>query len=434
MSTTFNVISLGTWADLDPTEGNAAAENHAALEGHTFGSADDPLCNYVHVLSAGSYSGGNDTAISATSYDTNNSTTTDTFHIDGGALHTFDSILPYTATLTYVDGTTASLTQISVFQDTAGNLYLAPRSTYNADQIALEAHAIRSITLNTYVAPSGTGWNMTADRDPWDGIITHTGVVEGTTGADSMGVGYADGGGDAIDGADGDADTIHAGLGNDTVAAGAGNDVVQGGDGDDSVDLGAGNDTFGDMSGWNTEAGNDSVHGGTGDDLILGGGGNDTLHGDDGNDTLNGETGADTLYGEGGNDNLVGGLAAETDADFLVGGSGKDTLTGGGGADTFDYNDVAESRFGLNSRDTITDFLSGTDTIDLAGIDANTGTGGDEAFSFIATDFTGVAGQLRLDTTNATHHLVLGDVNGDGLADFAIDIGASNVVAGDFVL
>ena len=402
MSTTFNVISLGTWADLDPTEGNAAAENHAALEGHTFGSADDPLCNYVHVLSAGSYSGGNDTAISATSYDTNNSTTTDTFHIDGGALHTFDSILPYTATLTYVDGTTASLTQISVFQDTAGNLYLAPRSTYNADQIALEAHAIRSITLNTYVAPSGTGWNMTADRDPWDGIITHTGVVEGTTGADSMGVGYADGGGDAIDGADGDADTIHAGLGNDTVAAGAGNDVVQGGDGDDSVDLGAGNDTFGDMSDWNTEAGNDSVHGGTGDDLILGGGGNDTLHGDAGNDTISGAWGADLLYGDAGNDSFIVTDGHETDT--IDGGTETDTIafsnytltTGvsvtytGSGAGTWSYNATDHGVFSA------IEVISGTSYADT--INASADTAGTTIYGNGGADsITGGSGANSLD-------------------------------------
>ncbi|PYF06285.1 Ca2+-binding RTX toxin-like protein [Rhodobacter viridis] len=417
MSTTFNVISLGTWADLDPTEGNSAAENTAALQGHTFGSTDDPLCNYVHVLSAGSYSGGTDTATSATSYDTNNFTTTDTFHIDGGALHTFDSILPYTATLTYVDGTTASLTQISVFQDTAGNLYLAPRSTYNADQIALEAHAIRSITLNTYVAPTGNGWNMTADRDPWDGIITHTGVVEGTGGADSMGVGYADGGGDLIDGADGDADTIHAGLGNDTVAAGAGNDVVQGGDGDDSVDLGAGNDTFGNNADWNTEAGNDSVRGGIGDDLILGGGGNDTLHGDAGNDTISGAWGADLLYGDAGNDSFIVTDGHETDT--IDGGTETDTIAfsnyvltsgvsvtyTGSGAGTWSYNVNDHGVFSA------IEVISGTGYADT--INASADTTGTTIYGNDGADsLTGGSGADTLDG-GASNDTISGGAGGD---------------------
>lgn len=413
MSTTFNVISLGTWSDLDPSEGNSAAENFAALVGHTFGTTDNPLCNSVHVLSAGSYSGGTDPNTSASSYDTDNFTTTDTFHIDGGALHTFDSILPYTATVTYVDGTTASLAQISVFQDTAGNLYLAPRATYVADQIALEAGAIRSITLNSYVAPTGNGWNMTADRDPWDGILTHTGIVEGTDGADSMGVGNADGGGDLIDGADGDADTIHAGLGNDTVAAGAGNDVVQGGDGDDSVDLGAGNDTFGNNADWNTEAGNDSVRGGTGDDLILGGGGNDTLHGDAGNDTISGGWGADLLYGDAGNDSFIVTDGHETDT--IDGGTETDTIafsnyvltTGvsvtytGSGAGTWSYNATDHGVFSA------IEVISGTgyaDTINASADTAGTtiyGNGG-------ADSITGGSGANSLDGGAANDTIVGG--------------------------
>jgi len=403
VTTTFNVISLGTWSDFDPTEGNGGAENAATLAGHTFGSIDDPLCNHLHVLSAGSYSGGFDSNSSA-SYDTDNFWATDTFHIDGGSLRTFDSVLPYTATITYADGTTATVSRISIFQDTAGNIYLAPRSEYNSDQVALEAGAIRSITLGTYVTPpGGVGWNMTADRDPWDGIITHDSTVEGTTGNDSMGVGYADGGGDLIDGADGDADTIRSGLGNDTIAAGNGNDVVTAGSGDDSVDLGAGNDTFGDNADWNTEDGNDSVRGGIGNDFILGGGGNDTLHGDGGDDTLSGAWGADLIYGDAGNDSFI-----------VTDGHETDTIDGGTETDT-----IAFSNYTLTTGVSVTYTGSGAGTWSYSANDHG-------VFSAIEV----ISGTGYADTINATADTVGTTIYGNGGADSIIGGAGANTLDG----
>jgi Ca2+-binding RTX toxin-like protein len=62
----------------------------------------------------------------------------------------------------------------------------------------------------------------------------------------------------------------------------------------------------------------------------------------------------DTLIGGMGRDTLLGGVGD----DFLAGGVGLDTLTGGDGSDTF--------RFGGNTEtDRITDFVSGTDRIEL---------------------------------------------------------------------
>ena len=76
-------------------------------------------------------------------------------------------------------------------------------------------------------------------------------------------------------------------------------------------------------------AGNDTLYGGPGggDDLMLGGAGDDTIYGGQGEDTLNG-------------------------------GTGDDLLTGGPGADTF----VFAPGYG---EDTIRDFISGEDRIDL---------------------------------------------------------------------
>ncbi|MDV7269953.1 Hint domain-containing protein [Thioclava sp. A2] len=145
MATTFSVFSLGTATSIDPTEGDAFSNNASALVGATFGAAGDPLVNHIQTFSPGStgYSAGSPTA-----YDIDNNFANDTFSINGGPNQTMDGAGEYSATITYVDGTTATISAI-VFQDTNGNLYLAPELDYNADQIALEAQGIRSITLDS---------------------------------------------------------------------------------------------------------------------------------------------------------------------------------------------------------------------------------------------------------------------------------------------
>ena len=57
---------------------------------------------------------------------------------------------------------------------------------------------------------------------------------------------------------------------------------------------------------------------------------------------------------------------------------------------------------------------------------------GNQAFTFIGNQgFANVAGQLRFDTTT---HKVQGDVDGDGNADFAINVNVAHLVKGDFML
>ena len=94
------------------------------------------------------------------------------------------------------------------------------------------------------------------------------------------------------------------------------------------------------------------------------------------------------------------------------------------------------------SRDIITDFINGTDRIDLSAIDANTLAGGNNAFTFIGTGvFSGGgaagaagAGQLRYSFAG-TDTLVEGDVNGDGTADFQIQLtGHHTMTAADLML
>lgn len=104
-------------------------------------------------------------------------------------------------------------------------------------------------------------------------------------------------------------------------------------------------------------AGADAVTGSKGRDAIAAGSGNDTVSGLSGNDTLYGEDGKDKLYGGSGSDLLYG----NDGDDRLSGDAGWDTLTGGRGKDVF----VFAAGWGT---DTITDFKSATDTIDLRAI------------------------------------------------------------------
>jgi hypothetical protein len=72
--------------------------------------------------------------------------------------------------------------------------------------------------------------------------------------------------------------------------------------------------------------------------------------------------------------------------------------------------------------------------IDLSGIDAKSG-GGDDAFKWIGKQaFHGVKGELHFVRKDG-YVLVEGDVNGDGRADFQIQVfGVGSLAKDDFVL
>ena len=132
-----------------------------------------------------------------------------------------------------------------------------------------------------------------------------------------------------------------------------------------------------------------------------------------GDDTITGSAGNDTIYGAG----------------------GADMLTGGGGNDVFAYMNAAHSTSA--ERDQILDFTLG-DLINLTSIDADTATGGNQAFAFIGTAaFSNVAGELRFENAGGANWLVQGDVNGDGTSDFEILVTVSDadpITSADFML
>ena len=159
---------------------------------------------------------------------------------------------------------------------------------------------------------------------------------------------------------------------------------------------------------------------------ILGTTGPDGLTGGAGNNLIDGQAGDDTINGGAGNDVIVGGI-------------GRDRVTGGTGADVFTLKAAGESGRSPSSRDVITDFTQRQDKIDLTAIDANTTALGNQAFKLLVgnnASFNRTAGELAW-RTDASHNqtIVQGDVNGDGVHDFEIQLtGTVSLTASDFAL
>jgi serralysin len=129
----------------------------------------------------------------------------------------------------------------------------------------------------------------------------------------------------------------------------------------------------------------------------------------------------DFLYGGEGNDRIEGGDGN----DDIHGGAGNDRLSGDAGADVFVFAE-------LGGTDVITD-LAAEDKIDLRPIDANSNVAGDQAFVFIGANAVTAAGQVRTYVSNGSN-FVAGDVNGDGVADFLINLGSASVTETNFML
>lgn len=124
--------------------------------------------------------------------------------------------------------------------------------------------------------------------------------------------------------------------------------------------------------------------------LLIGTLGDDNLFGTANNDELWGYSGADKLYGGAGLDTLDGGDGNDT----LTGGGGVDVLIGGAGSDMFIFSSTTDTGNGADA-DTISDFTSKSDHINLSALDANTGIAGNQAFVFIGGAAFSAVGQVR---------------------------------------
>ena len=156
----------------------------------------------------------------------------------------------------------------------------------------------------------------------------------------------------------------------------------------------------------------------------------ETLNGDDLADHMLGGGGKDKLSGFNGKDTLEGGAGD----DVLRGGAGRDQLIGETGADKLVFSDVLQSRPSPGA-DLVKGFEDGVDKIDVAAIDARTGTAGDQAFVFGTGAFSG-EGQIRAVQSGADA-IVRFNVSGADTPEMEIvlkNFAAADVDATDFVL
>ena len=230
-------------------------------------------------------------------------------------------------------------------------------------------------------------------------------------------------------------DRMRGETGNDILIGGAGADILTGGSGEDSTSyhnsdsgvrvvlfqgIGRYGDAEGDLFGSIEEIigsqFQDEIFGDNAANRLYGLGEIDAIEGDSGNDYIDGGDASDKLYGQDGDDTLIGG-------------SGQDRLFGGGGADIFLFRSATDSA--LSAPDEIVEFTTAHgDKINLAQIDANTTITGDQAFTFIGGGaFTNAAGELHY-----VGQFLEGDVDGNGSADFRIQLNVGSLANTDFIL
>jgi Ca2+-binding RTX toxin-like protein len=269
--------------------------------------------------------------------------------------------------------------------------------------------------------------------------------------------------------------TLIGGNGNDVIDGHGGNDLIIGGGASDALFGGAGQDTFKYMtvadslqgSGADTifdfQTGQDqidltalainhisTIDNGTAEfvfiettsgtlmqinfvgadaiqakDFNVTGGTNFYIQGDSGNNTLIGGAGKDVIDGHGGND-------------LIIGGGGSDALFGGAGNDTFKY--LAASDSTVAAPDTIFDFTSGTDKIDLTAVHTsskdvfNILVSGGASYIFVDLGGDGVNDMLIQATGTVTISDILWNKPSDAVASSASPppLHADEVIAQQF--
>lgn len=169
--------------------------------------------------------------------------------------------------------------------------------------------------------------------------------------------------------------------------------------------------------------------GGSGTDVVLN---FENVRGSTSGDTLTGNNGDNVIEGLGGGDTLSGGKGN----DALIGGKGNDKLTGGAGSDRFVFNVASEGK------DTLTDFVTGTDKLVISAAGFGGGLVASGSVSLLAvTDPSqassgGSSGYFFFDTAGAGKGTLYWDPTGGASNDsLAIAVLSSGTVsAADFVL
>ncbi len=132
----FSTIFLGNFADIDTDESNSTTESEASLLG-THGGPGDKLAGHITSVTTDS----SDNILFEDSV-----STADTWSYDTGAgpqVTDLDSVVYFTSTVTYTDGTSASNVLLNVVQMTNGDVFILMGDTHTA----LAAKAIESIDI-----------------------------------------------------------------------------------------------------------------------------------------------------------------------------------------------------------------------------------------------------------------------------------------------
>ena len=168
---------------------------------------------------------------------------------------------------------------------------------------------------------------------------------------------------------------------------------------------------------------NDYINARGGHDVITAMGGNDNVRAGNGNDYIDSGLGDDMVYAGRGGDTVIGNLGA--DRLYLGGRNDLDT-------DTVVYITHRDSLVGNGQRDRIYQFDQGEDLIDLSAIDANIHQQDNQDFLFNQMQ---AANNAIWIVDNGNHLVVNGDINGDSVADFEIEIRNINSLdEDDFIL
>jgi Ca2+-binding RTX toxin-like protein len=228
----------------------------------------------------------------------------------------------------------------------------------------VEAAAGGSDTVQLAISKAGTTYVLASNVE--HATVTST-VALNVTGNDGHNALTGNALNNVLDGQAGN-DTLDGGAGNDTLLGGDGNDQLQGGAGNDSMAGGAGDDVYyvdvaSDIVSEADNAGIDRVETKAAsyvltanvEHLLYTGSAAFTGTGNALDNRIEGGSGADKLMGGDGNDILIGGL-------------GNDTVSGGSGLDQF----VLRTGGGV---DTVTDFVSGSDTLRIDVTAAAVGNG-----------------------------------------------------------
>jgi Ca2+-binding RTX toxin-like protein len=300
------------------------------------------------------------------------------------------------------------------------------------DEVRLHGFALYTLPAEVEVARQMTAGALAATGNALNNEIV------GNVGADEL---WGGNGHDTLRGQGGN-DALHGGDGHDMLVGGSGDDVMDGSTGNDVYVVDSAGDVVIELAG----EGRDQILTSTSsyalgaalEDLMFNGGGSFTgtgnsldnvIHGGGADDILIGAAGHDELVGQSGDDVLLG----DDGDDLIMGGGGVDIMAGGAGSDQFRFGGY-ETGVGA-AADRITDFTSGTDSIDLSRIDADFWTVGNQAFSFIGSAaFSGTAGELR-HGFDGVDTRIQADLDGDALVDFEIVLaGAVTPVGSDFLL